>query len=124
MPRGPRAAGDGPPETEAADEPGAEAERPLPEPLPVDPVVAAAIAAILDEPRRVGESASETFRRKEHALGALFLHVAPSDALALHRRFVCADPDDALAHKFARLVVERRQRLLAFLTEVRRRAAR
>jgi hypothetical protein len=61
--------------------------------------------------------------RKEHEVRALFAALPVLEAMELHRRLRIARAGDAVVAAFARLVVERRQRLLAFLGEARRRAA-
>jgi hypothetical protein len=61
--------------------------------------------------------------RKEQEVCALFAALPVLEAMELHRRLRIARAGDAVAAAFARLVVERRQRLLAFLGEAPRRAA-
>jgi hypothetical protein len=61
--------------------------------------------------------------RKEHELRALFAALPMLEAMELHRRLRIARANDAVVAAFGRLVVERRQRLLAFLGDARRRAA-
>lgn len=61
--------------------------------------------------------------RKEHELRALFAALPVLEAMELHRRLRVARADDAVVAAFGRLVVERRQRLLAFLGDARRREA-
>lgn len=80
-----------------------------------------AIVAVLDRSNE-GETVELEFRRKENDIGQLFafdvLH-----ARELHRRLAQPSAQDALATKFARLVPERRHRLLMFLADARRREA-
>jgi hypothetical protein len=61
--------------------------------------------------------------KKEQALMALFAAMSVLEAMELQRRLRVGRADDAVAVAFGRLVVERRQRLLAFLGDARRRAA-
>lgn len=61
--------------------------------------------------------------KKEQALMALFVAMPVLEAMELQRRLRVGRADDAVAAAFGRLVVERRQRLLAFLGDARRRAA-
>lgn len=82
------------------------------------------IVAVLDAPARFGESADALYRRKERELGALFATFPTADALALAKRFTAAAPGDLLSAQFSRLVIERRQRLIDFLTDAKRREVR
>jgi len=61
--------------------------------------------------------------RKEARLRELFAALPVLEAMELHRRLRIARADDAVAVAFGRLVFERRQRLLTFLGEARRRTA-
>ena len=81
------------------------------------------IFAILDEPAPEGVTASHAYREKEHALAAYFTTLSVADARAQHRRLTIPSPDDALAVRFSRLVVERQARLVAVLADARRREA-
>ena len=81
------------------------------------------LLAILDEPRQPGETAEAHFRRKETALGTAFAALRAIEAMALHKRLSSPGPDDALASRFARMTIDRRHRLLAFLRDARRREA-
>jgi len=82
------------------------------------------IVEILRAAPTPGETIEAAYRRKEHALGSLFARLSPVEALALHRRLSAADRDDPIASQFGRLIASRRARLLAFLADARRRAAR
>ena len=109
--------------------------RPAPEPAPVAaipaPVAPAAaplgiderIVAILDAPVPEGVTISWAYREKEHELAAYFTTLTVTEARALHRRLTIPDPEDALAVRFSRLVVDRRARLVAVLADARRREA-
>lgn len=81
------------------------------------------ILAELADQQRVGETIANAFRRKEHALTAVFAQLQPLEARTLHRRLSTARADDALALAFGRLATERRVRLLAYLEDARRRHA-
>jgi hypothetical protein len=83
-----------------------------------------AILAALDAPALPGEQISMAFKRKETVLGALFAQLDIHESRALHRRLELALPDDPIAARFSRLVSDRRARLMAFLADARRRAAR
>ena len=81
-----------------------------------------AILAALD---RVvpGETIAMSFARREVELRALFDGMSPEVSRCLARRLaskVCGDP---VVDRFARLVPERRQRLLSYLEDARRRVA-
>jgi hypothetical protein len=54
----------------------------------------------------------------------LFVQLTPVQLLDLRRRLANACFDDTLAHAFKRLIIERRQRLMSFLEDPRRRLAR
>jgi hypothetical protein len=84
----------------------------------------APLLAILDAPLRDGEPRQVGYRRKEAELRRVFAALAVPDARALHARLDCPRPGDMLAARFAGLIAERRGRLLAFLADARRRAAR
>ena len=81
------------------------------------------IFAILDEPAPPGVTTSMAYRDKEQTLTAYFMTLSVADARALHRRFTIPSPEDALAERFSRLVVERKARLVAVLADARRREA-
>jgi len=81
------------------------------------------LVAILDAPHAPGETMMAGFARKEHELGAAFAQLSVFESRALHARLSNPKTGDVLANKFARLTLERRTRLLAFLGDVRRRLA-
>lgn len=84
----------------------------------------AEILAVLATPSVASESTDAYHRRKEHLLGALFAALGAAEADALHGRLSTTPrADDRVAAQFGRLVLERRERLLAFLGDVRRREA-
>jgi len=83
----------------------------------------AQIMAVLAAPAHPGETVSSQFQRKEHQLGSIFAALSLAEARALHRRLAIPQAGDALALKFARMVVDRKNRLLAFLADAPRRAA-
>jgi hypothetical protein len=76
---------------------------------------------ILDTPAAPGETIEASYRRKEQEIGALLARLRAREALALHRRLTNAT--DPLALRFGRMTRERRERLLAFLADARRREA-
>jgi hypothetical protein len=88
-----------------------------------DTAIDGRLIAILDAPLVAGESAHVGFQRKEHELGAAFAALSVLDARNLHVRLASCKPGDTLAHKFARMTLERRGRLLNFLADARRREA-
>lgn len=79
--------------------------------------------AVLDAPADPSEPIERAFRRKEDEVRALFGELSAGDALAIFRRLTLVCPDDLLASRFARLVTDRRARLLAFLADAPRREA-
>ena len=98
-----------------------EAEQLPEQPVPV--VLEAEIIAVLDEPPRSGEPSAAAFQRKEAALRCLFGALDVRDARVLHRRLTIPLRHDPIEQRFARLVAERRARLIAFLADARRRVA-
>jgi len=83
----------------------------------------ARLLAILDSPLAPGETFATGFSRKEAELGNAFAQLTILEARALHARLSINKPGDALADKFSRLTVDRRNRLLTFLAGARRREA-
>jgi hypothetical protein len=83
----------------------------------------ARLLAILDAPLGLGEPAYVGFARKERELGEAFGSLPILDQRALQTRLSSARSGDVLAEKFNRLTQDRRQRLLNFLGDARRRAA-
>lgn len=81
------------------------------------------ILAVLDSSPEPGERIEAAFRRKEHELAMVFARLHVHDAMELRRRLTLAPADDPIAARFARLIAERRVRLLAFLDGARRREA-
>ena len=81
------------------------------------------LIAILDAPHGSSETALAGFARKEHELGNLVATLSVLECRALHKRLGNPPHGDELANKFARLTLERRCRLLAFLADARRREA-
>jgi len=73
----------------------------------------ARLLAILDSPLAPGETFATGFSRKEAELA--FAQLTILEAGALHARLSINQPGDALADKFSRLTVDRRNRLLTFL---------
>ena len=82
------------------------------------------IIEILATSPAYGETIEAAYRRKERELAVLFASLTRIEAAALQRRLTAPRADDVLAQRFARLVVERRTRLLALLAETPRREAR
>jgi hypothetical protein len=81
------------------------------------------LTAILCGERLPGEQIYDFFRRKEHAIGALFARLSVSEARTLHRRLANPVENDPLAPLWIRMISARRDRLLAFLADARRREA-
>ncbi len=85
--------------------------------------IEARLVGLIDAPLAPGETAMTGFARKETELGTAFAQLTILDAGALHKRLSINAAGDALAAKFARLTVDRRNRLLTFLANARRREA-
>ncbi|MEO8842282.1 MAG: hypothetical protein ABI704_11970 [Kofleriaceae bacterium] len=81
----------------------------------------AEILVALDVPKRHHETRDAEFRRKEHELGAVFARLTPADSLALEKRLKLSLAGDPIAERFSRLTADRRDRLIGFLSAVRRR---
>jgi hypothetical protein len=82
----------------------------------------ARLIAILDTD--TGEPAHFAFARKERELGEAFAKLPILDQRAMQTRLGTVRSGDLLAEKFHRLTADRRARLLIFLGDARRRAAR
>ena len=80
------------------------------------------IVAVLRRPRNVNESQAEYGTNREAELCALFAELDVTRAFHLRRRLEIGRADDLLSSSFQRLVVDRRQRLLRFLGDARRRS--
>jgi hypothetical protein len=99
----------------------------LADPVPAVPAVRRGeeeILQILRAPPEWGEPVQGAFSRKERELAAVFEALAPAAARELYRRLSSPRAEDAVAASFARLIPERRGRLLAVLVSAHRRAAR
>jgi hypothetical protein len=83
----------------------------------------AKLIAILDASAVYGETVTEQFKRKERELAEVLGTLNAVESLAMHRRLANPQIKDELAEKFARMVVDRRNRLLGFLADCRRRSA-
>lgn len=93
-----------------------------PDAPPARPSFEDELLALLRRPVPTGH-ARDGYARKEREIGELFARLAVPDAMALHKRLTGYAPEDELVAAFARLVDDRRARLLAFLADARRRAA-
>jgi hypothetical protein len=82
------------------------------------------IIDVLVTPPRYGETIEAAYRRKERELTELFATLDRNEASTLLKRLSDPRTEDALAMRFARLVVDRRTRLLALLADAPRREAR
>jgi hypothetical protein len=80
------------------------------------------IVAVLRRPRNVNESHAEYGTNREAELCAVLAELDVTRAFHLRRRLETARADDLLSSSFQRLVVDRRQRLLRFLGDARRRS--
>ena len=83
----------------------------------------ARLLRILTDSSHLGETIEAVFRRKEQALGSMFASLSGQVSRSLHARLDTPRNGDKLAAQFQRLVQDRRQRLLAFLGDGRRREA-
>lgn len=77
---------------------------------------------ILDAPLPPGHNAASGYNLKEEALGAVMSRLSLDECRTLYKRLATPVDGDELAAKFtSRLVGERRNRLLVFLANARRR---
>ncbi len=108
----------------APDEVAEPAEEPAKHPTAAIPTeIEAEMIGILTGERFPNECVDAQYRRKEQALGAMFATLGVAESFTLVGR-LNAEPipaTDDLATRFARLALERKTRLLAFLTGARRR---
>ena len=79
---------------------------------------------VLTSSPHYGETIELAYRRKERELTELFATLARGEAATLHKRLSDPRDGDTLASRFARLVIDRRTRLLAILADAPRREAR
>lgn len=82
------------------------------------------ISRLLAAEVRAGETIDAAFRRVEVEVATRFAELDPLEARALHQRLAMPVENDGLAARFGRLTLERRTRLLAYLADAPRRAAR
>lgn len=98
--------------------PGVAAAKPV---APVAIPVEAQLIAAIEQPLRAGEVHRVGNDRKEREIAGLLDTLTPVQSLALCTRLAAGTASDPLVIAFGRLLVERRNRLIAFL-ERRRRA--
>jgi len=91
--------------------------------VPAEASVEDRVLRILRAPPEWGETVEGAFTRKERELAAVFAALEPAEAGELFRRLSSPRGDDPIAVGFARLVPERRGRLLGLLIGAPRRAA-
>jgi len=80
------------------------------------------LLSVLHRPRGIDESHAESNANREAELRALFAELDVTRAFHLRRRLEMARAGDPLWSSFQRLVADRRQRLLRFLGDARRRS--
>jgi hypothetical protein len=88
-----------------------------PDALPAE--LEAQIVWALQRPVAAGETHASGNDRREREVAELFAKLSPVQALQLRRRLEIDRADDRVAVAFKRLVVERRDRLRAFLRSPR-----
>lgn len=82
-----------------------------------------ALVQIITRPLEPGVTAQAGHASKEHELRQFIDTLTSGEALALHTRLRVAAAGDEVVVAFARLLGERRDRLMAYLGDSRRRAA-
>jgi len=100
-------------------------------PLPASPPSAArptwsastdlALIAILEAPLHAGETVALGFARKEAELRHVLASLSIFESRALKTRLSCPKDGDPLPKAFMRLTAERRERLINFIADARRR---
>jgi hypothetical protein len=78
------------------------------------------LIATIEQPLHANETSRVGHDRKEREVATLLAQLTPAQSLALSKRLSVNASDDPLAVAFGRLVVERRNRLVAFLERLRR----
>ena len=81
------------------------------------------LIAILESPPHANEMIAACFARKEAELGNVLATIDVDSARALHKRLTTFAGEDRLVTAFNRLTADRRQRLIVYLADARRRAA-
>jgi len=94
-----------------------------PPPPPAERSIEDRLIAILESPPHSNEMIAAGFARKEAELGNVLATVDLDVARALHKRLTTVDANDPLVTAFNRLTAVRRQRLIIYLADARRRAA-
>jgi hypothetical protein len=97
--------------------------KPAPPPRPLSSEKDAALIAILEAPLEFGETAQFGFARKEAELRTAFAALTVVEARALQMRLANPRNGDQLAAAFMRMTRDRRERLINFLADARRREA-
>jgi hypothetical protein len=87
---------------------------------PVALPIEAQLIATIEQPLRSGEMHRPGNDRKEREIAALLDTLTPVQSLALCTRLAAGTASDPLVIAFGRLLVERRNRLIAFLERRRR----
>lgn len=98
-----------------------EAPRTAPPPRPLSSGKDATFIAILEAPLEFGETAQFGFARKEAELRTAFASLTVVEARALQMRLSNVRNGDQLATAFMRVTRDRRERLINFLADARRR---
>jgi hypothetical protein len=82
------------------------------------------LLALLAPRQTFGGGAHDAFIALEHQLTELFAALSIDEARALHRRLSIPAADDPVTALFGRLALARRERLVGFLADARRRQVR
>lgn len=82
-----------------------------------------ALIAILEAPLHTGETLALGFARKEAELRHVLASLSVNESRALNTRLSCPKDGDPLTKAFMRLTAERRERLINFIADARRREA-
>lgn len=90
-------------------------------PMPVE--IEQQLIAVLKATPMFGETIEAAFTRKENEARALMSQLTVMQARTLHGRLKNPSTGDELTEAFGRMVASRRDRLLAFLADARRREA-
>jgi hypothetical protein len=90
---------------------------------PLAPALEAELLSILTRPLAPGESHQRGSANRESELYAVLGRLDVAQAFQLGRRLDAARPGDVLVAAFGRMLIERRQRIRAFVADTRRRVA-
>lgn len=87
---------------------------------PVTIPIESQLIATIEAPLQTNETSRVGHDRKEREVASLLAQLTPAQSLTLTKRLAANAPHDPLAAAFGRMLVERRNRLVAYLERLRR----